>query len=93
MLLYSKELFVIKNLTEIFKVLNAPKNNKVLINENTNTIINIICTSHKLIEKKNFKILFNKFLLLMEILGKILGKETTQFADIIIIATTTRISK
>ena len=84
MLLYSKELFVIKNLTEIFKVLNAPKNNKVLINENTNTIINIICTSHKLIEKKNFKILFNKFLLLMEILGKILGKETTQFADIII---------
>ena len=84
MLLYSKELFVIKNLSKIFKILDKQKGNKLITNENINAIINIICNSQKLINEKKFKYLFNNFLLLIEIIGKILGKESADFADIVI---------
>ena len=84
MLLYSKELFVIKNLANTFKVLEKQKENKLINNENINAITNIICSSQKLIENKKFKLLFNNFLLLIEIMGKILGKESAEFADVFI---------
>ena len=38
MLLYSKELFVIKNLANIFKVLEKQKENKLINNDNINVI-------------------------------------------------------
>ena len=84
MLLYSKELFVIKNLANIFKVLEKQTENKLINNDNINAITNIICSSQKLIENKKFKLLFNNFLLLIEIMGKILGKESEAFADVFI---------
>ena len=84
LLLYSKELFVIKNLAKIFSTLNKQKENKLVTNENINALINIICSSQKLTVEKKYKYLFNNFLLLFEILGKILGKESSEFADVII---------
>ena len=84
LLLYSKELFVINNLSKIFEVLKKQEGNKLINSENINAIINIICNEKKLINDKKFKLLFNNFLLLFEILGKILDKNSSEFADIII---------
>ena len=84
MLLYSKELFIINNLAKIFEVLKKQEGNKLFNNENIDSIINIICITQKLINDKKFKLLFNNFLLLFEILGKILDKNSAEFADIII---------
>ena len=84
LLLYSKELFVINNLSKIFEVFKKQEGNKLINSENINAIINIICNENKLINDKKFKLLFNNFLLLFEILGKILDKNSSEFADIII---------
>ena len=84
MLLYSKELYIINNLGKIFEILKKQEGNQLINNENINAIINIICNSQQLIYDKKFKLLFNNFLLLFEILGKILNKNSSEFADIII---------
>ena len=84
MLLYSKELFMIKNLSKIFEVLNKQKNKQLITKENIVAITNIICSEEKLIYEKNFKFLFNNFLLLNELLGKILGKDSNEYGELII---------
>ena len=84
LLLYSKELFMIKNLSKIFEVLNKKQKNQLITKENINAITNIIFSEEKYIYEKNFKYLFNNFLLLMELLGKILGKDSNEFGEIII---------
>ena len=84
LLLYSKELFIIINLAKIFGALKNQKENKLINNENIYAIINIICNGQKLITDKKYKLLFNNYLLLFEILGKIFDKNSLEFADIII---------
>ena len=45
---------------------------------------NIICSEQKYINDKNFKILFNNFLILFEILGKMLGKDSKEYGELVI---------
>ena len=84
MLLYSKELFMIKNLSKIFEVLNKKQKNGIITKENIKAITNIICSEEKYIYERNFKFLLNNFMLLMELLGKMLGKDSKEYGDIII---------
>jgi len=84
MLLYSKELFMIKNLSKIFEVLNKKQKKELITKENITAITNIICSEEKYIYERNFKFLLNNFMLLMELLGKMLGKDSKEYGDIII---------
>ena len=84
MLLYSKELFMIKNLSKIFEVLNKKQKNELITKENITAITNIICSEEKYVYERNFKFLLNNFMLLMELLGKMLGKDSKEYGDIII---------
>ena len=84
MLLYSKELFMIKNLSKVFEVLNTKAKKSLLTKANISAITNIICSEQKYINEKNFKILLNNFLLLMELLGKMLGKDSKEYGELVI---------
>jgi hypothetical protein len=84
MLLFSKELFMIKNLSKIFEVLNKKPKNQLITKENITAITNIICSEEKYVYERNFKFLLNNFMLLMELLGKMLGKDSKEYGDIII---------
>ena len=84
MLLYSKELFVIKNLSKVLKVLNQKAKAKAISKGNIMTITQIICSEQKYIYEKNFKYLFNNLLLLIELLGRLLGKDSNEYGELII---------
>ena len=84
LLLYSKELFMIKNLSKVFKLLNQKSKDKEISKANIMAITNIICSEEKYIYEKNFKYLFNNLLLLFELLGRILGKDSKEFGELII---------
>ena len=84
MLLYSKKLFMIKNLSKIFVVLNKIPKDQIINKENIIAITNIICSEEKYIYENNYKFLFSNFLLLMELLGKILNKDSKEYGELII---------
>ena len=84
MLLYSKELFMIKNLSKIFVILNEKSKHQKILKENIIAITSIICSEEKYVYENNYKFLFNNFLLLVELLGKILGKDSKEYGELII---------